>query len=833
MYCKLGKAPPAFPAFPQPRPHHQALFRILCCGDKNSDASSSSSASENSKFRFKLAGRSLGDGKWKFNDIDANSVQESLTQWLSKTQNFLHDVTSPFVKTVNDRRSTSRDHAQDVDEIFLSEQTVDRHTPNGELSVAAILSVEQFSRMNGLTGQKMQKIFKALVPESIYNDARNLVEYCCFRFLSRDSSEIHPCLKEPAFQRLIFVTMLAWENPYSSKNDSSTESLQKNSFQLKGRLVREEAFVRIAPAVSGVADWSIAHNLFKALADNEQGISITSWSTYINELLKVHEGWKSYELRQFPQISNNERILCIASGGKYPVLKWKNNIAWPGKLTLTDRALYFEAVGLKGQRDVSRLDLTMDGCNVKKARVGPLGFDLLDSAVSVSSSPESETWVLEFVDLGGEMRRDVWYACINEVIALYKFIRRFGPEDGDQSVYNVYGAQKGKAKATTYATNAIARLRALQISRKLLDDPSKLVQFSYLQDSPYGDVVLQTLAVNCWGGPLISKVAEEYQPGLQSRPSSEMAETHAFDIDGSVYLRNWMRSPTWASSSSLSFWKNSSARQGGIVFSKNLVVADKNLMEKAAMAWRDRCRVVEKTQATINAAIIEGIPSNIDLFKELMLPLVITASNFEKLRRWEDPPLTASCLALVYTLIFRNMLSYVFPATLMVLAAGMLLLKGLKEQGRLGRYFGKVTIQDQPPSNTIQKIIAVKEAMREVEKYLQSLNVSLLKIRSIILSGQPQITMEVALALLFGATVLLIVPFKYILTFVIFDLFTRELKFRRQMVLRFMSFLKERWDTVPAAPVVVLPYEDGKPETVSQRKELNSSVRKSEKHLDN
>lgn len=50
-------------------------------------------------------------------------------------------------------------------------------------------------RMNGLTGQKVQKIFKALVPEPVYNDARNLVEYCCFRFLSRDNSDIHPCLK--------------------------------------------------------------------------------------------------------------------------------------------------------------------------------------------------------------------------------------------------------------------------------------------------------------------------------------------------------------------------------------------------------------------------------------------------------------------------------------------------------------------------------------------------------------------------------------------------------------------------------------------------------------
>lgn len=76
---------------------------------------------------------------------------------------------------------------------------------------------------------------------------------------------------------------------------------------------------------------------------------------------------------------------------------------------------------------------------------------------------------------------------------------------------------------------------------------------------------------------------------------------------------------------------------------------------------------------------------------------------------------------------------------LMILAAGMLTLKGLKEQGRLGRSFGKITIRDQPPSNTIQKIIAVKDAMRDVENYLQNLNVMLLKLRTIILSGHPQV----------------------------------------------------------------------------------------------
>lgn len=68
--------------------------------------------------------------------------------------------------------------------------------------------------------------------------------------------------------------------------------------------------------------------------------------------------------------------------------------------------------------------------------------------------------------------------------------------------------------------------------------------------------------------------------------------------------------------------------------------------------------------------------------------------------------------------------------------------------------------------------------------------------------------MEVALVLLLGSTTLLLVPFKYILAFVIFDAFTRELEFRKQMVVAFNKFLKERWDAIPAAPVVVLPFEN-------------------------
>lgn len=225
--------------------------------------------------------------------------------------------------------------------------------------------------------------------------------------------------------------------------------------------------------------------------------------------------------------------------------------------------------------------------------------------------------MLEFVDLGGELRRDVWHAFISEVIACHRFIREYGARESDQSIFNVYGAYKGKERALTSAINSIARLQALQFMRKLLDDPIKLVQFSYLQNAPHGDVVCQALAVNYWGGPLVTKFTEAGQPPVEGgKPLDEKYESsnHVFDIDGSVYLQKWMKSPSWASNASITFWKNSSTREG-LILSKNLVVAGLTLVERAAITCKEKSQAVEKTQATIDAAMVKGIPSNIDLFK--------------------------------------------------------------------------------------------------------------------------------------------------------------------------------------------------------------------------
>lgn len=223
--------------------------------------------------------------------------------------------------------------------------------------------------------------------------------------------------------------------------------------------------------------------------------------------------------------------------------------------------------------------------------------------------------MLEFIDFGGETRRDVWHSFISEIISLYKFIHEYGPLDDDLSTYDVYDAHKGTRRAVRSATKSIARLKSLHSIGKLFEDPLKLMQFTYLQSASYGDVVLQTLAVNIWGGPLITKFKQENKSGkMKSSDNSSSDIGHVHDIDGSVYLRKWMRSKSWTSNPSTQFWKDTSAKKG-IILGKNLVVGGFDAIEKASLTCKEKTQKVEKTQETIDAAMIEGIPSNIDLLK--------------------------------------------------------------------------------------------------------------------------------------------------------------------------------------------------------------------------
>lgn len=65
--------------------------------------------------------------------------------------------------------------------------------------------------------------------------------------------------------------------------------------------------------------------------------------------------------------------------------------------------------------------------------------------------------MLEFIDFGSEMRRDVWYVFISEIIVFYKFIYEYGFKEGEYFVFYVYGVYKGKERVIISVISSIFR----------------------------------------------------------------------------------------------------------------------------------------------------------------------------------------------------------------------------------------------------------------------------------------------------------------------------------------------------------------------------------------
>lgn len=235
-----------------------------------------------------------------------------------------------------------------------------------------------------------------------------------------------------------------------------------------------------------------------------------------------------------------------------------------------------------------------------------------------------QPWTLEFVDLSGGRRREAWFSFIYELLSVYSFISEFGPEENDPFFRHTYGYVNGSKKAVACAVNGIARVQAIQsMFGRLVEHPGKLLQFSYLQNAPCGELVKQSLAVGFWGGQL----ELNYRRLLENdRTSKNTVGTgfHIVDVDGSIYLQRWMKSPTWNSSMSSQFWKHKPGGRGLIV-GKDLVVGDASHLDRAVKLSLGQSEMLERTKATIDGALVKGIPSNIDLFKVNVFLSTLTA----------------------------------------------------------------------------------------------------------------------------------------------------------------------------------------------------------------
>lgn len=75
-------------------------------------------------------------------------MQERFSRWVSKSQKYLTQVTSPLIKKSQSVKVDLEEQHdfQALEELLTVEQTVQSDTPKGSLSFDAIISIEQFSR---------------------------------------------------------------------------------------------------------------------------------------------------------------------------------------------------------------------------------------------------------------------------------------------------------------------------------------------------------------------------------------------------------------------------------------------------------------------------------------------------------------------------------------------------------------------------------------------------------------------------------------------------------------------------------------------------------------
>lgn len=134
-----------------------------------------------------------------------------------------------------------------------------------------------------------------------------------------------------------------------------------------------------------------------------------------------------------------------------------------------------------------------------------------------------------------------------------------------------------------------------------------------------------------------------------------------------------------------------------------------------------------------------------------------------------------------------------------------------------------------PPMNTMEQLLAVQNAISQLEQFVQDANIVLLKLRALLLSLFPQVLFskpllsisafcnclmpvvsnlkqaseKFAVAIVVATTMMVLLSWNSLILVMFLELFTRYSPPRRASTERLMRRLKEWWFSIPAAPVIL------------------------------
>ncbi|BAF26000.1 uncharacterized protein [Oryza sativa Japonica Group] len=629
------------------------------------------------------------------------------------------------------------------------------------LSPKANAVVSRCSRVLGTSTDELQYDFDMQASDSIKqprNYARNFLEYCCLRALAH-ASQVAGYLSDKSFRRLNFDMMLAWEVP-SSSSELTVKVEVDNTVSL-------EAFSRIAPAIPTITDVVTCSNLFDVLSSSSGGrLTFPVYDKYLTGLdraIKKMKGQSESSLLSAQRSQRGERIVEVdGTLTTQPVLEHVGISTWPGRLTLTDHALYFEALRVVTYDKPKAYELAEDlKQSVKPELTGPWGSRLFDKAVMYKSTTLTEPVIIEFPELAGHFRRDYWLAIISEILYVHRFVRKFDISGVD------------KEETILKAVLSIMRLQAIEeLAIPVSNRFESLLMFNLCDKLPGGDVILETLA-----GSISSRRSTQVnQPGTSSGRHSMSPFTVLSNL-GVV----------------------SPINKGERLFVGEIVVGEMSALQKVVNESMNNYKKVELAQATVDGVKVDGLDTNLAVMKELLSPVSELWRFLVLLASWDEPIKSmVFCFSSSY-IIIRGWLVYFLVLVLLFSAAFMFLTRLTSH----GKPMTEVKVTSPPPMNTMEQLLAVQNAISKVEELVQDANIVLLKIRALLLAFPSQATDRAILALVVMALSLAFVPTRLLVLMMFLEAFTNHSPPRRASTERWTRRLREWWFSIPAAPVVV------------------------------
>ncbi|KAK7270068.1 hypothetical protein RIF29_22957 [Crotalaria pallida] len=717
----------------------------------------------------------------------------------SKWDNFVrthhNNLKSLFQRNISNKNNRSSPYSSSPEDASPK--------PIPQLSPLANSVVSRCSKILGTTPQELQHDFDSELPlgvKELLTYARNLLELCSHKALRKFTSS-SDYLNDKDFRRLTFDMMLAWEAPSVhsdqetpttfSKDESGDEDEDEEgslfyststSMALQvddNKTVGLEAFSRIAPVCVTIADIITVHNLFDALtASSAHRLHFLVYDKYLRYLDKVIKNSKNVLANSVANLQLAEDEIILDVDGTIPTLPVLQHIgisAWPGRLTLTNYALYFESLGVGVYEKAIRYDLGTDMKQVIKPDLtGPLGARLFDKAVMFKSTSVAEPVYFEFPEFKANMRRDYWLDISLEVLHVHKFIRK----------YHLKEAQKSEVLAR--AILGIFRYRAVREAFNFFSSHYKtLLTFNLAEALPRGDMILETLSNSLTNLGAVS--------GKR-------------DIPGSVDTkRQVVVSPVSALALSCLGFKSNFFYEDTTVIG-DIRVGEINPLEVAVKQSLLDTGKAQVAQASVDQVKVEGIDTNVAVMKELLFPVIESANRLQHLASWKDFYKSAAFLLLACYMIVRGWIHYFLPSIFVLIATVMLWRRHFKK----GRSLEAFRVTPPPNRNAVEQLLTLQEAITQFESVVQAGNIALLKIRALLLAILPQATEKVALLLVFIAAVLAFVPPKYIFLAVFIECYTREMPYRKESSDRWIRRIREWWIRIPAAPVQLIKPDDCK-----------------------